>query len=88
MLTTIENRLVDRRMQTWTAQLQKAVHAPEDRERPDRWRRRALAHLRTWLQAVVLAWLVGFAIVLLGIPVAVIGRGVIELVSWIAGALR
>ena len=65
-----------------------AVPIPEDIDRPDTWRRRALTHLGTWLQAVLLVWAVAFVIVLLGIPVALIGRGVIELVSWIAGALR
>ena len=63
------------------------VRIPEDIDRADTWGRRALTHLGTWLQAIALVWLVGFVIVLLGIPVALIARGAIEVVSWIAGAL-
>ena len=75
------------RQRTWAVRSETAVPPLEEITRPDTWRHRALTHLGTWLQAVLLVWLVGFAIVLVGIPIALIGRGAIELVSWIAGAL-
>jgi hypothetical protein len=76
------------RQQTWAVRSETdAAPMLEDIDRPESWRRRALTHLGTWLQAVLLVWLVGLAIILVGIPIALIGRGAIELVSWIAGAL-
>jgi len=90
MLTTIQNDLLDRRSALLAMSVIEtdAVPVLEDIDRPERWRRRAVRHVGTWLQAVLLVWIVGFAIVLVGIPIALIGRGVIELVSWIVGALR
>src|SRR5688500_16005700 len=42
-----------------------------------RWRRIGV----TWLQAIVLAELAGVALVLLGVPLALAARGIVELVA-------
>ena len=47
-----------------------------------------VGHLWTWVQAVGLVYVVGFGMVLLGASVALVVRGAIELVSWIAGLAR
>lgn len=45
-------------------------------------------HLWTWVQAVGLVYLIGFAMVLFGAAVALGIRGVIELIALIAGLMR
>jgi hypothetical protein len=45
-------------------------------------------HLRTWLQATALVYVAAFVVLLLGAGVALMVRGLIELVSWTAGLLR
>lgn len=46
-----------------------------------------LRHLSTWVQAVGLVYVVGFGMVLFGATVALTIRGVIEVVSWVAGLM-
>jgi hypothetical protein len=50
--------------------------------------RRALRHLSTLLQATGLVYVIGLGMVLLGASVALAVRGVLELVSWLAGFIR
>ena len=45
-------------------------------------------HLWTWVQAVVLVYLIAFAVVLLGSVVTVFVRGAIEVLSWVATLIR
>jgi len=47
-----------------------------------------VGHLWTWVQAVVLVYLIGFAMVLLGAAVALPVRGAMELLSWVAALIR
>lgn len=74
----------------WPARIQFEAAAPRavPIDRLNTWRRRALKHLVTWLQAAALVPLLAFAILLLGVPVALMARGAIELVSWIVGSMR
>ena len=48
---------------------------------------RALRHVSAWAQAIGLVYVIGFAMVLLGGAAALMVRGIIEAVSWIAGLI-
>ena len=50
--------------------------------------RRHVGHLRTWVQAIALVYLIGLAIALLGAAVALPVRAAIELLSWSATLIR
>ena len=50
--------------------------------------RRFVRHLWTWVQAIALVYLIGFAMVLLGAAVVLPLRGAIELLAWIAALIR
>ena len=45
-------------------------------------------HLWTWVQAIALVYLIGFAIALLGVAIALPVRGAVELLSWVAALIR
>ena len=45
-------------------------------------------HLWTWIQAIVLVYLIGFALALLGAAIALPVRAAIELLSWSAALIR
>ena len=47
-----------------------------------------VGHLWTWVQAVALVYLIGFAMVLLGVAIGVTVRGAMELLSWVAALVR
>ena len=47
-----------------------------------------LRHFWTWVQAAGLVYVIALGMVLLGATVALTARGVIELLSWIAGLMR
>ena len=45
-------------------------------------------HLWTWVQAIALVYLIGFAMVLLAAAIALPVRGAVELLSWVAALIR
>ena len=47
-----------------------------------------VGHLWTWIQAITLVYLIGFAMVLLGAAVALPVRGAMELLSWVTALIR
>jgi hypothetical protein len=47
-----------------------------------------VGHLWTWVQAIALVYLIGFAMVLLGAAIALPVRGAIEVLSWVAALTR